>query len=87
MTPSDIIKIRKYNDKNTYSSYEGTLDGKKYAFTCTRGSLRNCRSDYLSQLLTDLDAVNLTGSCKGDRQVYQGSTARSQFESCRYKGK
>lgn len=84
MTPSDIIKIRKYNDNNTYSSYEGTLGGKKYTFTCTRGSLRNCRSDYLSQLLTDLDATNLPGTCKNDRQVYQGDTASSRFEKCRY---
>ena len=84
MTPSDIIKIRRYNDNNTYSSYEGTLGGKKYTFTCTRGSLRNCRSDYLSQLLKDLDAVNLKGTCKNDRQVYDTSDASSQFESCRY---
>ena len=84
MTPSDIIKIRRYNEENTYSSYDGNLDGKKYTFTCTRGSLRNCRSDYLSQLLTDLDATNLPGTCKNDRQVYQGDTASSRFEKCRY---
>lgn len=84
MTPSDIIKIRRYNDKNTYSSYDGSLDGKNYTFTCTKGSLRNCRSDYLSQLIKDLDAENLTGSCKNDRQVYQTADANAKFESCRY---
>lgn len=87
MTPSDIIQIRRYNDKNTYSSYTGSLDNNSYDFKCTTGKNRNCRSGYLTQLLTDLDAINLTGSCKNDRQVYQGSTAFSKFESCRYKGK
>ena len=84
MTPSDIIKIRRYNDKNTYSSYDGSLDGKKYKFECTNGSLRNCRSGYLSQLIEDLDARNLVGSCKNDRQVYQTDDANAKFESCRY---
>lgn len=81
MTPSDIIQIRRYNDQNSYTSYTGSLDGANYDYKCASGTAKNCRSEYLTKLLKDLDAENLTGTCKKDRTVY---TDNSKFESCRY---
>lgn len=81
MTPSDIIKIRKYNDKNKYSEYRGSIDGKTYDFKCVKETGRGCRSEYLTELMSMLDTANYPGTCKSERGVTDIDT---KFNACRY---
>lgn len=81
MTPSDIIKIRRYNDKNKYSEYRGSIDGKTYDFKCVKGTGRGCRSEYLTELMSMLDTANYPGTCKNERGVTDIDT---KFNACRY---
>lgn len=81
MTPSDIIKIRKYNDDNEYSAYNGSDGTKTYNFKCSEGTGRGCRSEYLTELMSMLDTANYPGSCKNERGVVDNDT---EFNKCRY---
>lgn len=81
MTPSDIIKIRRYNDKNQYSSYTGSDGAKTYNFKCVEGTGRGCRSEYLTELMNMLDTANYPGTCKSERGVTDIDT---KFNACRY---
>jgi hypothetical protein len=84
MTPSDIIKIRKYNNSNTYSSYTGSYSGKYYDFKCEEGTGRKCISEYLTELMNMMDSYSLPGSCTSDKA--RNNSANSEFDICRYRG-
>lgn len=81
MTPSDIIQIRRYNNENSYTSYNGSYSGKNYNFKCITGTGKGCRSEYLTELMDIMDSYDNPGTCTSDRGL---PTSIDAFESCRY---
>ena len=83
LTPSAINAIRKYNDKNSYTSYTGSLNGKTYDFRCNESTDTACISDYFTELLNKY-SVGLPGACKDAK--YRSYNDVNSFEQCRYIG-
>ena len=83
LTPKIIGQIRKYNDENNYDSYTGVLSSaNKYMdFVCTKGTGRNCRSEFLDYLT---GITSLTGTCMDSAYRSNMINGTQQFESCRY---
>ena len=83
LTPKIIGAIRSYNDENNYDSYTGKLtSANKYMdFVCTKGTGRNCRSEFLDYLT---GITSLTGTCMDSAYRSNMTNGTQQFESCRY---
>lgn len=82
MKPDDILKIRKYNDSNSYENYTGTDATGNYDYKCNEGTGEACISGYLTHLLDILEGNNLPGTCKDART--RAYTDVTSFNNCRY---
>lgn len=82
MKPDDILKIRKYNDSNSYENYTGTDATGNYDYKCNEGTGEACISGYLTHLLDILDSNNLPGTCKDAKT--RAYTDVTSFNNCRY---
>ena len=81
LTPSIIREIRGYNNKNNYTNYTGTYEGKNYSYSCKNDTGKNCISDYLTRLIELTDAKDKPGTCTDDK--YRNYNDVTNFENCR----
>lgn len=83
LTPAVIKEIREYNDKNSYTSYTGSLGTAQYFdYVCEEGTGQACVSDYLSYIIDITGAKNQPGTCVADK--FRNANDVDSFYGCRY---